>query len=47
MVLSKASSREWFAKFLFTLKDQEFVQFKNDYSLFIKKTGDLVCLDVV
>lgn len=43
----KQASREWFAKLLFNLKDQDFVQSKNDYSLFIKHIGDLVCRDEV
>lgn len=32
---------------MFTLKDQEFIQSKNDNILFIKHSGDLVCMDVV
>lgn len=36
-----------FAKLLFTLKEQGFVQYKNDYSLFIKRSGDLICLAAV
>lgn len=43
----KQASREWFTKLLFHLKDQGFVQSKNDYSLFIRKTGDLICMAVV
>lgn len=43
----KQASREWFAKLLHELKCQNFVQSKNDYSLFIKRTGtDITLVDV-
>lgn len=43
----KQASREWFAKLLSTLKYQGFTQSKNDYSLFIKRFGKLVCMAAV
>lgn len=38
----KQASRMWFAKLLHELHIQGFKQSKNDYSLFIKKTGGYI-----
>ena len=35
----KQASRQWFHKLMLSLKSQDFLQSKNDYSLFIKKDG--------
>lgn len=43
----KQASREWFAKLLVRLKNQDFIQSKNDYSLFIRKSERLICIAAV
>ncbi|KAL8110513.1 hypothetical protein AgCh_026291 [Apium graveolens] len=41
------ASREWYSKLLVELVQQGFVQSKNDYSLFIKKTYSHICIAAV
>lgn len=43
----KQSSREWFDKLHQELTSQGFIQSKNDYSLFIKRTGSLIAIMAV
>lgn len=43
----KQASREWHAKLVEELLCQDFLQSKNDYNLFIKKSGDLICIAAV
>lgn len=40
----KQASHQWFAKLLSALQDQGFQQSLNDYSLFIKKSADLITI---
>lgn len=43
----KQASREWFAKLLHELKCQGYVQSKNDYSLFTKKSGNDITIAAI
>lgn len=43
----KQASREWHAKLVEELLDQNFIQSKNDSCLFTKKTGDRLCIAAV
>lgn len=40
----KQSSREWHANLTVILKSKGFIQSKIDYSLYLRKTGDLICV---
>lgn len=43
----KQASRQWFAKLVSALIAQGFIQSKNDYSMFIKKTDSGMCIATV
>lgn len=43
----KQASRQWFAKLVSALIAQGFIQSKNDYSMFIKKTDSGMCIAAV
>lgn len=43
----KQASREWFSKLVSELISQGFVQSKNDYSLFIKRSGSFITIMAV
>lgn len=43
----KQASNKWHAKLVEELLDQGFVQSKNDYTLFVKRENNLICMVVV